>query len=499
MSDFLIIRTYHKVKSLYLCSKSKIYCTTYIISSDMKKVLFLIPLLVFCLSSGAAFAQSGKAKPTREHLYRVYLTDKAGTPYSLDKPEAFLSKKALERRSRQQLTLNDTDLPVSPKYVKAVEKMGMKVVGCSKWQNTLLVATTDSAAAEQLTALSCVKEVKRVHSYNIKEQKLTRTTLKTTDPTTIDTSYYGKAQANITTINGIPLHEAGYRGKGMTIAIFDGGFMNADVIPLLNNVSVLGTRDFVYPRSEDIFAETDHGTMVLACMGANQPGRIVGTAPEASFYLLHTEEGPYESWAEEDFWTMAAEYADSLGVDIINSSLGYNTFDDKAQNYRRQDLNGRTAFISRTASMLADKGMLLCNSAGNSGSGTWKKIGVPADATDILAVGALTPKRNNASFSSVGPSHDGRVKPDVMSLGAPATVIGGNGAVQGANGTSFASPVLCGMVACLWQALPHLTARQIMALVRQTANNADDPDNVFGYGIADFEKALQAGRNAATR
>ena len=460
----------------------------------MKKVLFLLPLLVYCLSSGVALAQNDQANPVREHLYRVYLTDKKGTPYSIAKPQAFLSSKALERRARQGISIDATDLPVNPKYEKAVEKQGMKVVGKSKWHNTLLVATTDSVAAEKLTALACVKEVKRVHSYNIKEEKLTRAKLVDSSNAVADTTYYGKAFANINTINGIPLHNAGFKGAGMTIAIFDGGFMNTDVIPLLQNVKVLGTRDFVYPRSTDIFADADHGTMVLSCMGANQPGLIVGTAPEASYYLIHTEEGPYESWAEEDFWTMGAEYADSIGVDIINSSLGYHSFDDKAQNYRRQDLNGRTAFISQTASRLADKGIVLCNSAGNSGQGTWKKVGVPADSHNILAVGALSPNRNNALFSSVGPSHDGRVKPDVLSLGAPATVIGGTGKIEGANGTSFASPVLCGMVACLWQALPHLTAHQILNLIRQTANQADDPDNIFGYGIADFEKAYNTGK-----
>lgn len=461
----------------------------------MKKVLSVVLLLTLSIGySSAQTEENSESKPVREHLYRVYLKDKQGTNYDIKRPQAFLSKKALERRRLMGISIDERDLPVNEQYVRYVERQGMKVVGKSKWHNTLLVATTDSARAETLTTIKCVKEVRRVHSYNINDKKQTRTTLAETPTAKTDASYYGEGTLNINTINGTPLHDAGFKGKGMTIAIFDGGFMNADVIPLLKNVKILGSRDFVYPRCESIFAEGDHGTMVLSCMGANQPGILVGTAPEASYYLFRSEENAHESWAEEDFWTMAAEYADSLGVDIINSSLGYHSFDDKNQNYRHQDMNGRTSFISQTASMLADKGIVLCNSGGNSGNNAWKKIGVPADASDILAVGALTPSRMNARFSSVGPTQDGRVKPDVMSLGAPAQVIGGDGKVKGANGTSFASPVLCGMVACLWQAFPHYNARQLMDLIRKTANQANEPTNVFGYGIADFGKAYETGK-----
>lgn len=460
----------------------------------MKHIAFILCLMLG--STTLAHSQSQTTTTTntgREYLYRVYLTDKQGTPYRISEPGAFLSQKSIERRRRQHLFIDQTDLPVNPAYVQQVEKRGVKVVGKSKWHNTLLIATTDSLRAENLLTLGCVLMVKRVHTYNIADRAPVREPLETANWGAPDTNYYGKSFVNISTINGIPLHEAGYKGRGMTIAIFDGGFTNADVIPLLDNVSILGTHDFVYPRSNDIYAEGDHGTMVLSCMGANKPGIIVGTAPEASFYLLHTEDNPTESQAEEDFWTFAAEYADSLGVDIINSSLGYHAFDDPAQNYRYRDLNGRTAMISRSASMLAGKGILLCNSAGNSGMGAWKKIGVPADASDILAVGALTSAKINAGFSSLGPTEDGRVKPDVMSLGAQASVINGQGALGVANGTSFASPILCGMVACLWQAFPHYTARQIIGLIRETADNAQYPNNVFGYGTADFGKAYDAG------
>ena len=197
---------------------------------------------------------------------------------------------------------------------------------------------------------------------------------------------------------------------------------------------------------------------------------------------------------EEDFWAMGAEYADSIGADLINSSLGYNLYDVKEMSHKYSELDGKTSLISRTASMLASKGIIHCNSAGNAGNDPWKKIGVPADADDILAVGALTPKKMNANFSSVGPSADGRVKPDIMAPGNPTAVVNGRGNISYGSGTSFASPLLCGMVACLWQALPGKTACEIMDLVRMTGDRANEPDNIFGHGIADFGKAYQYGK-----
>jgi subtilisin family serine protease len=190
--------------------------------------------------------------------------------------------------------------------------------------------------------------------------------------------------------------------------------------------------------------------------------------------------------AEEDYWAAAVEFADSAGVDIINSSLGYHRFDDATQNYRYCDLDGNTAMISRTASMLARKGIILVNSAGNDGLGTWKKINVPADARDIITVGAVSANGDNAAFSAIGPTTDGRVKPDVMAMGSPTSVITGRGSISKDIGTSFSAPLVAGMIACLWQAFPDKTALQIIEMVRKGGNRADCPDNILGYGIPDF-------------
>ena len=257
---------------------------------------------------------------------------------------------------------------------------------------------------------------------------------------------------------------------------------------------MVGFKDFVYPNSTHFYQETDHGTKVLSAMAANEPEVLVGTAPEARYWLLRCEDQQTEQPVEEDYWTMAAEFADSVGADIISSSLGYNEYDNNANYYHQHDLDGQTAFISHSASMLASKGIILVNSAGNSGMGPWKKISFPADANDIITVGALNPDKKNAPFSGVGPTQDGRVKPDVMALGSPANLISGRGSIVRDMGTSFSTPIVAGLVACLWQALPQKSATEIINLIRQTSSNNQKPDNIYGYGTPNFWRAYMVGK-----
>ena len=422
-------------------------------------------------------------------LYRVTLSDKKGTPYSLARPLKFLSQKAIDRRAKQNIQVDSSDLPINPRYIAEVQKCGVSTVSKSKWNNTLLVRATSASRVNDIERLPFVKTVRRVYTTPDSVETSSCSKLEKDTTAVSGKSVYGDAFAQIKTLNGTKLHEAGFRGKGMTIAIIDGGFMNADRIPLLKNVNILGSRNFTYPASDNIFRELDHGTAVLSCIGANIPGRMVGTAPDASFWLLRSEYGPTESEAEEDYWSAAAEFADSVGVDIINSSLGYHDYDNLGTSHTYRQLNGRTALISRTASMLAGKGIVLTNSAGNDGANHWKKISVPADADNILTVGAMQRDSTNAVFSSVGNTADGRVKPDVMAVGHNCTLIKGNGQITRGNGTSFSSPVTCGMVACLWQALPGRTAKEIIEIVRKSADRYDFPDNVYGYGIPDFWQA----------
>lgn len=457
-------------------------------------------LFIFCASLLSSYAWADgapKAYPWGScYMYRVYLKDKAPTEYRLDKPLHFLSQKAVDRRTRQGLAVDSTDLPIPRSYIRQIEEQGVDIMSRSKWNNTVVVRVSNHQQMDLVRSLPFVDHILKVWSSpdSLQVEHRTRYAEAFPESERNEGHYYGAAGAQIGLLNGKPLHDAGFKGKGMTIAILDGGFKNADRIPMMKNIRILGFKDFVPTPTESIFAETEHGTMVLSCMGMNKPEYFVGTAPDAAFWLIRSEDSGSETLAEEDYWAAAVEFADSVGVDVINSSLGYQDFDEEEMDHTYPELNGHTALISRTASMLAYKGIVHVNSAGNDGMSVWKKINFPADATDILAVGAVNMLKNNAAFSSVGPSDDGRVKPDVMALGSPAAVIDGRGDIGYNMGTSFSSPILAGMVACLWQALPHLNAFEIMDLVRRSGNNFDTPNNVMGYGIPDFEKAWNAGK-----
>lgn len=430
-------------------------------------------------------------------MYRIYLKDKdlQHTPFSVSRPGEFLSQRAIERRHRQGLPIDVTDLPIAPTYIDSVRQMGIEIVGKSKWNNTLLVRIHKDKELNRLQRLSCVTKMLKVFSspdsINQRQRASFRKDLNTWEKYN---TQYGATELQIKALNGINLHAKGFRGKGMMIAVFDGGFMNTDKIPALHEIHLAGVKDFVVPKSENIFQEMEHGTMVLSTMAGNEPNHYVGTAPDAQYLLVRCEDERTESLAEEDYWAEAAEYADSVGVDIINSSLGYHGFDDEMMNHRYEEQDGQTALISRTASMCADKGIVCVNSAGNDGMGTWKKINFPADAKHILTVGSVNEYGVNAAFSAVGPTADGRIKPDVMAFGSPVSVITGRGSIINDNGTSFSSPLIAGMVACLWQALPGKTARQIIKLVRLAGNNQQHPNNIYGYGMPDFWKAYQTGK-----
>lgn len=463
----------------------------------IKKILSLMMALVGLQTlSDKAFAGGNVYPGGKSYMYRLYLTDKNHTEYTIDHPEAFLSKKAIERRRKQQIAIDETDLPLPDTYLRQITIMGGQVVGKSKWNNTVLIRVAERATAEHMTDLPFVSRVLKVWESPDTLVHNRRDNIQKTlgEKEHHVGSYYGAAELQITMLNGQVLHGAGYKGKGMTIAVLDGGFTNVNRIPALAKIKVIGTRNFVATLSDDVYAEHDHGTRVLSCMGASEPEYIVGTAPEATYWLIRAEDVYTETLAEEDYWAAAVEFADSVGADVVNSSLGYQDFDGNEGDHIYRELDGHTALISCTASMMADKGMVLCNSAGNDGMGTWKKINFPADADNILTVGAVNSMRKNAAFSSIGPSADGRVKPDVMSLGSPAAVISGRGAISFDMGTSFASPIMAGMVACLWQARPELTARQLIQLVRESSHQYDYPDNIFGYGIPDFEKAMKSDR-----
>ena len=444
----------------------------------------LISFLAIALLATGASAQQDTLK------YRISLKDKAATEYSLKKPEKYLSAKAIERRRKQNLPIDSTDLPVCRKYIDEIRKQGVKIVVTGKWDNFVTVSCNDTTLIDRIAALPFVLSTEKVwiSPGAGKPSMATERDTVLNQPTIHPDSIYGRAITQIQMSNGDKLHEAGFKGQGMTIAVIDAGFHNVDKITAMQNIRILGTKDFVNQQA-DIFAESSHGMSVLSCIGMNRPDIMTGTAPEASFWLLRSEDEYSEHLVEQDYWSAAVEFADSVGVDVINTSLGYYSFDDKSKNYKYRDLDGRHALMSRQASHIADKGMILVCSAGNSGAGSWKKITPPGDADNVLTVGAIDKRAVLATFSSVGNTADHRVKPDVVAVGVGSDVIRTDGNQGRANGTSFSSPIMCGMVTCLWQACPTLTAKEVIELVRRSGDRAGFPDNIYGYGVPDMWKA----------
>lgn len=301
---------------------------------------------------------------------------------------------------------------------------------------------------------------------------------------------YGVSFRQINMLGGDVLHDYGFLGRGKLIAVIDGGFFKVNELPafdsLINAGRIIDTYDFI-ERNKQVYEDSPHGMQVLSTMGGNLPGQLVGTAPNADYVLLRSELTSSEFLTEEEYWVSAAEYADSIGADIINSSLGYTTFDDPSQDHTYQDMNGNTTRVTIGADMAASKGILVVNSAGNSGNNSWKFIGAPADADSILSIGAVDSTGKLAGFSSRGPSSDGQVKPEIVAMGqlTVLSATSGSGVVRG-NGTSFSSPVIAGLAACLWEAHPELSAMQIRQSIIESASQFNTPDGNLGYGIPDF-------------
>lgn len=444
--------------------------------------------LVFLLGTGL----SSVANQIDTLKYRISLTDKNGTLYSVDRPEDFLSAKAIERRQKQGLKVVESDLPVSIGYINEIKKYGVNIVAVGKWENFITISTNDLEKIDKITKLPFVQQVELV--WKASKSDIDPKVAKRFDLTNKmkkSDKYYGVGENQIKISNGDKLHEAGFKGQGMTIAVIDAGYHNMDSITGMNNIKVLGTKDFVNPNS-DIYAENSHGMSVLSCIAMNQPYYMVGTAPEASFWLLRSEDDSSEHLVEQDYWAAAVEFADSVGVDIVSTSLGYTTFDDKSKNYEYRNLDGKYALMSRQASLMASKGLLLVCSAGNSGSGSWKKITTPGDASDIITVGAIGVNGVLANFSSIGNTTDNRVKPDVVGVGYKTSVMERDGSLSTANGTSFSSPIVTGLMTCLWQALPDLTVYELIDLVLKSSDRSEYPDNIYGYGVPDVWKAYQS-------
>lgn len=456
----------------------------------MKKRLFLL-----LFSAVVAFAQAQVAT----NIYWVQFTDKNNSPYSLDDPEAYLSQRALQRRANQGIAIDEYDLPVNPQYLQAVADCGAQLLNPSKWLNGVSVYTTNSSVISAINALEFVSVVRNCPNDPVAQERKERWLAEEMKPAASQRGlygYYGGAETQVTQLNVNLLHDMGFDGTGIVIAVLDGGFEGTPNQSCFDNMReegrLLGVRDFVY-GSETVYSQSTHGTSCLSTMAAYDPNNMVGTAPKASYYLIHTEDGNSENIIEEYNWVSGAEYADSLGVDVCSTSLGYIDFDMAQWDHPFEHYDGKTAPMSIGAEIAASRGMICMNAAGNEGEGVCT-LGIPADAEHILTVGAVDGSGNRAYFSSVGPTYDGRIKPDVMAMGEGTYVASGWGNIwpyYNGDGTSFATPVLAGAVACLRQARPYATVQEICDAVRACSNRADNPDSYYGYGIPDFYEALE--------
>ncbi|MGA3014912.1 MAG: S8/S53 family peptidase [Bacteroidales bacterium] len=455
--------------------------------------LSLTMILLFLM--GIGFSQQIPQK------YFVAFRDKNGTPYTISDPQAFLTQRAIDRRNAQGIPIIEEDLPVNPTYVNKVAATGVQVYTRCKWFNGITVRATDSSVLNSIRALPFVQSVTRVTSYNSKKSdgayrkfKVEKDLFRKSEPHknlipgTVQAYNYGPSYAQIHLLNGDVLHNEGYRGQGKVIAVLDDGFMNVDINPefdsLRANNQILGTRDFVEPDS-DVYRQDSHGEGVLSTMACDDPGNLIGTAPKASYWLIRTEDVNSENIVEEYNWVVGAEMADSVGADIISSSLGYSSFDNDWMDHTCADMNGYTNPSTRGANTAESKGMAISISAGNSG-GYSTCVDSPSDAVAALAIGAVDSLGHYAFFSSTGTY----VKPNLASMGVDCTVASPDTSYGFASGTSFSCPINAGLMACLWQARPTLTPSQLYLAIEKSSSQYAHPDSILGYGIPDYAKAL---------
>ncbi|MFK7795947.1 MAG: S8 family serine peptidase [Aureispira sp.] len=437
----------------------------------------------------------------RYDIYWVSFTDKQNTPYSLFHPQEYLSPRALERRERYNIPIDSTDLPINPAYLEPINIKGFKIHSRSRWLNGVaVVVETASADIEDLKQFEFIKDVfpigfrRRVDPATAIGERDYKTQYRQKD------HFYGLGKNQITMLNGHYLHKMGFKGQSMHVAVIDGGFDGIRETPAFDSLfqrgQVLGTHDFV--QGDDyVFESSTHGRNVLSCMAANMPYLFVGTAPEAQYYLFKTEDVKGEYLIEEYNWVAAVEKADRLGVDVINSSLGYYDFDDNDMDYGYVDLDGKTSAMTKAATLAANKGIFVVNSAGNEGNGKWKHITVPSDAENIMTVGAVDRDGFHAKFSSYGFEDRKYIKPNVVARGAIAVVAAKKRYdTSYSNGTSFSSPIMAGAVTSFWESMPHYSNLELLQAIENSANRNDEPNTTYGYGLPDFYAAYKSLSNS---
>ncbi|MBD0374865.1 MAG: S8 family serine peptidase, partial [Flavisolibacter sp.] len=439
-----------------------------------------------------------QAQSTR---YLIRFKNKGGTVASIATPSAYLSQRAINRRTRYNIAIDSTDLPVSSRYLDSVRLSGNVVIlNVSKWLNQVSIQTTDAGALSKINSFPFVQAILPIaarmagpSALKMWEATAEETATFESNNSTENFYNYGGSLGQVRIHNGEFLHNIGLRGQGMIIGMLDAGFYQYTSLQAFDSINrnnqVLGTYDFVNNETS-VAEDNSHGMACFSIIAANIPGQFIGTAPKASFYLFRSEDAATEYPIEEHNWVCAAERVDSAGGDVISSSLGYNVFDNPAFNHTYADMNGNTTMAAIGADLATKKGILVANSAGNEGNKSWQFIITPADGDSVLAVGAVTADSIIAAFSSYGPSADGQVKPDVVSVGQGTVLQSANNTIGTGNGTSFSCPNMAGLATCLWQGFPEMNNIKIIRALQQSGHLAGAPNNRMGYGIPNMKRAV---------
>jgi uncharacterized protein YuzE len=456
----------------------------------MKKLLLLHFLVLFALYHSAQ---------TSYNTFWIQFKDKHNSEFSISKPNQFLSKKAIERRLEWGLGFDSLDLPVNKNYIDQVLNMGnSQLLLKSKWFNSITVQVNDTSSSvlatwlNQISQLECVLQVRSLE--NILQNGKVISIQGEQANQENQTHSYGDSYRQIEMLNGHFLHDLGFEGQGVDLAVFDGGFLFADELPAMKHLfsegRIISQHDLLHFNSSEVFDASTHGMMVLSHMAGIIPDSLYGTATQANYFLFQTEDVFQEVRLEEDTWIQAAEMADSIGVDLINSSLGYSLFDFESMSYLPVDMNGQTTRISQAANICALKGTLVVNSAGNSGASAWHAITAPSDAEHVLSIGAVDENEIHASFSGYRPPNGPFVKPNVVAMGKQTVYAAYDSTIARGNGTSFSSPIIAGLAACLMQAFPHVSNLKIKDVIERSASLYETPNDSMGYGVPDFWKAF---------
>ena len=456
----------------------------------MKKLLLLHFLVLFALYHSAQ---------TSYNTFWIQFKDKHNSEFSISKPNQFLSQKAIERRLEWGVGFDSLDLPVNKNYIDQVLNMGnSQLLLKSKWFNSITVQVNDTSSSvlatwlNQISQLECVLQVRSLE--NILQNGKVISIQGEQANQENQTHSYGDSYRQIEMLNGHFLHDLGFEGQGVDLAVFDGGFLFADELPAMKHLfsegRIVSKHDLLHFNSSEVFDASTHGMMVLSHMAGIIPDSLYGTATQANYFLFQTEDVFQEVRLEEDTWIQAAEMADSIGVDLINSSLGYSLFDFESMSYLPVDMNGQTTRISQAANICALKGTLVVNSAGNSGASAWHAITAPSDAEHVLSIGAVDENEIHASFSGYRPPNGPFVKPNVVAMGKQTVYAAYDSTIARGNGTSFSSPIIAGLAACLMQAFPHVSNLKIKDVIERSASLYETPNDSMGYGVPDFWKAF---------